>query len=74
MLSSFGDEVLLTGSKRDALSANSQRAATVDDNHIFVTVVNVFGGSRVLIAGPESHLTAIYTVEDVTFNAWSRLV
>ena len=47
---------------------NDERVATLYDQHVFVVIMHMLCGPRVLGARPKRHLASISPVENKTFN------
>ena len=50
-------------SPQNALPVYDQRVAALHNEHVFVIIVNVFQGRRILTASPECHLAPVYSVQ-----------
>jgi hypothetical protein len=68
------DEVFLAGLHWNPLPIDDQGIAAPHNDHVFVVIVHVCRGCRSFTAGPKCHLAPVCSVEDVTLNAWSRLI
>ena len=68
------DEVFLPGLHWNPLSIDDQGITALHNDHVFVVVVGMCSGCRSFAAGPKRHLAPVCSVEDVTLNAWSRLI
>jgi hypothetical protein len=65
----FGDEVLFASVNGNTPPIDDEGVAALDDEHVFVEVVNVRRGDGRFAAGPEGHLRAVGSVEDVALDA-----
>ena len=68
MPESARDEVFFSGPERNAFVVKNQGIAALDDYHVLVVVVDVWGRKGGLVAGPECHLTPTDAVINVAFN------
>jgi len=64
----------LSGLHRHPLIVDDQGVAAFDDDHILVVGVDMGRRRRSLSAGPKRHLASVCAIEDITLNAWSRLI
>lgn len=66
-------EVFFSSSDRNVFTVDGQRVAALHDEHVFVIIVDMFRGSRVLIASPECHLASVHSIKHVAFHTWRCL-
>lgn len=69
MWGASANEVLSSGTYRNAFLIDNQREATLHDVYIFVEIVNLSSGGCGFAACPKRHLAAIHAIEDVTLNS-----
>jgi hypothetical protein len=68
------NQIFLSDFYWNPLSIDDHGIAALHDEHVFVEVVRMSCGLRGFPAGPERHLAPVSTLEDITFNARSRLI
>ena len=61
--------MLLTWAHANLAAIQQERVAALDDEEPLVELVDVLGGHRVPLDGPEGHLAAVHAVEDVALDA-----
>jgi hypothetical protein len=71
---SSGNEVFTSRLHRNLFPVDDQGVAALDNDHVFVVVVCVFGGHCIFATCPKGHLTAVHAVEDITLDARRRLM
>jgi hypothetical protein len=69
MQHTLGDEIFLSGFYWNVLAIDDQVVAALNDQHVFVEVVDMRLGCGGLAAGLEGHLAAVYAVEYVSFDS-----
>jgi hypothetical protein len=59
---------------RNAFPINDQGVTSLDNDHVFVEIVDVRRRGCGFVACPKRHLAGVGSVEDVTFDPGSRLL
>jgi hypothetical protein len=68
------DEIFFARAHWYPFPIDDQCVASLHDDHVFIVIMRVRRRFRSVAAGPKCHLTAIFSVKNITFNPRSRLM
>ena len=68
------NEVFFAGPYWNSLAIDDQGIAALHNDYVFVVIVSVCRRCCSFTASPKCHLAPVFSVEDVTLNARSRLI